>query len=342
VTELLRFAESRLVLIEGECLALVGGAARELALSLVGLRPTARNVASLGIVDLARVPVAERRFAYVGAQDGLSAHKTVVANVAAPLRPPAGFIAQALELVGLIGRDEQPVASLSRYDRQRVALARALAGRPRLLVLDDPVAELAPSGQSLFRRLLQKIHQARRELSLLLVTERCLDALMLADRIAVLEGSRVLQVGTPRELYERPNSDVVAMALGEVNLLPGRVVACDDEVAVVALDGTGAEVEAMAPEGCGVGMQGQVAIRPERVAITSGLMAEAGDHALRAKFLDEAFLGDTVLLRFGLDDGTVVLVKRPSAAPLGGMVPGRLVALAWQPAAARILISGLE
>ena len=85
-----------------------------------------------------------------------------------------------------------------------------------------------------------------------------------------------------------------------------------------------------------------MAIRPERVAIASGLMAEAGDHALRAKFLDEAFLGDTVLLRFGLDDGTVVLVKRPSAAPLGGMVPGRLVALAWQPAAARILISGLE
>ena len=342
MTELLRFTESRLSLIEGESLALVGGAARELALSLVGLRPIARNVASIGIFDLARVPVADRRFAYVGAQDGLAPHKTIAANVAQPLRPPAGLIAQALELVGMIGRGEQPVAALSRYDRQRVAFARALAGRPRLLVLDDPVAELPPGAQSLLRRLVQKIHQTRHELTILLVTERREDALMLADRIAVLEGSRVLQVGTPRELYQNPNSDVVAVALGDVNLLPGRVMSYDGEVAVVMLEGFGAEVEAMAPSGCGVGMQGVVAIRPERVAIASSLVAEAGDHSLRAKFVDEAFLGDVVLLRFVLDDGTIISVKRPSAAPLGGLAPGRKVALAWQPAAARILVSGLE
>jgi len=338
--ELLRFSESGLVLFEGETLALLGGS-RDLPLALAGLRPLERRMASMGINDLTRVPVEARRFAYLGAQDGLTPRKTIGANVAGSARPPEAFINQALELVGLIGMGGQPSAELSRYDRQRVALARALAMRPRLLVLDDPVAELTPAAATPFRRVVQKIRAARPELSILLVTERREDALMLADRIAVLEGGNLVQVGTPRLLYERPESDLAALALGDINLLPGRVVAFDGEVASVALDGGGGEVEAMAPPACGVGMQGQVAIRPERVAIASSLVADAGDRGLKARFHDLAFLGDSVVLRFTLGDGTMFLVKRPSAAPLGNLAPGRTVGLAWQPAFARMLIAGL-
>ena len=342
MTEWLRLVETGLGVIEGECLVLMGGLNAGLARSLAGITPTLRRVASMGVMDLSRVPVEARRFAYLGAQDGLLPSKDVATNVMLPLRPPAGFMADAVELVGLIGWGPRQVSGLSRYDRQRVALARALAPRPRLLLLDDALAELAPAAQFQFRRLIQKIHAARPELTILMITDRREDALMLADRIAVLDENQVVQLGNPRTLYERPDSELVALALGDVNLLPGRVGSIDDDVAVVALDGKSAEVEAMAPPGCGVGMQGKLAIRPERVAIASSLVAEAGEHALTARFVDTAFLGDSVLLRFQFADGTLMVVKRPSAAPLGTLAPGRMVGLAWPASVARMLIPGVR
>ncbi len=338
MAELLRFTALGFALAEGEWMAVVGDGARDLALSLIGRINLARNEVMAGIYDLARVPAADRGFAYLGAQEELALRKSVMTHALAPKGSAPHWAAQALEQVGMIGLDEQPAMGLNRYDRQRLCLVKALVTRPRLLVLDDPLAELPPVSQMNFRRLLLKIHQSRPEMAMLLVSPRREDVLMLADRIAVLEEGRLAQAAPPRQVYEQPATVAVAQALGEVNLLDGQVASFDGEVAEVMLDGLGVAMEAMAPAACGVGMAGQIAIRPERVAIGAVSLADANAHALKAKFIDSAFLGDAVLLRFALANGLTIQVRRPSAAPLGNLAPGRMAALSWTAGSARFLL----
>lgn len=340
MAELLRFAALGLALAEGELLSLVGDGARELALSLIGRISLPRNAVTYGLYDLARVPVTDRAFAYLGPQEDLALRKSVMAHALAPRGSAPHWAAQALEQVGMIGLDDLPALALNRYDRQRLCLVKALVTRPRLLVLDDPLAELPPGSQMNFRRLLLRIHQIRPAMAMLLTSPRREDVLMLSDRVAVLEAGRLAQIAPPRQIYEQPASLAVAQALGEVNLLDAQVASFDGEVAVVVLNGLDLPMEAMAPPACGPGMQGRIAIRPERVAIGAASLAETGHHVLTAQFLDSAFLGEAVSLRFALGNGALIHVRRPSAAPLGNLAPGRRAALSWTAASARFLPAG--
>ncbi len=324
----------------GACWAIFDADAKDLLQRLTSTAKLPRFMAWLDGIDVALMPFEARRVGYVGSRDDLLPRKTVAQNVGA-FHLPVAQVAWALELVGMIGLDRHEAGQLSAYDRRRVALARALAGQPRLLLLDDPLAGLPPASHMPMLRLLQKIRSQLPDLSLLLVSEWRQDVLMLADQVAVFDHGALLQQGAPRELYERPNHETVAALLGDVNLLPAQVVGFDGEVARLLLDGVKIEVEAMAPPGTQIGMHGRVAIRPERVAMAPASVAEAGDCSLTAKLHDQAFLGDAVLLRFVLADGKLLSVKRPSAAPNAGLAPGRNMSLAWQPGFARLLVPGL-
>ena len=155
--------------------------------------------------------------------------------------------AEAARALGLEELLERPVEELSAGQRQRTALARALAPEPRVLFLDEPTAGLDAGARDALRRDVERV--ARRSgRSTLLVTHDRREAFRLADRIAVLEEGRLVRVGTPDELYERPGSPYVARVSGAELALRGRVAAAGEGATPAPTDGARGRGDADAPE----------------------------------------------------------------------------------------------
>ena len=282
---------------DGEVLAVVGpnGAGKTTLLrALAGLLPLrAGRIAAGSPLTVLDDPAAdilvpvERRGAGVVFQDHrLFPHLSVVANVAYPARiagaPRAQARAEALHWLGRLGlealADRRP-GQLSGGQAQRVALARALARRPRMLLLDEPMAALDARTRIEVRGELRR-HLAGYDGPSLLVTHDPVDALVLADRVLVLEAGRAVQLGTPAEVARRPATEYVARLVG-LNLYAGTLAdpvtgtvrldaggtleaAGTDPVAWVS-DGDGVAVHDL-PAGAGV----LVAVAPSAVAVHAG------------------------------------------------------------------------
>ncbi|MGC8877214.1 ABC transporter ATP-binding protein [Thermus sp.] len=182
----------------------------------------------IGGKDMARVPPYERPVNTVFQNYALFPHMTVEANVAFGLRmkglPPEAIrkkVAWALELVDLLGLEKRYPRELSGGQKQRVALARALVLEPQVLLLDEPLSALdARLRQELRVELMQL--QRRLGTTFIFVTHDQEEALVMSDRIAVMRSGRIVQVGLPDEVYERPQNRFVAEFLGRSNLLPAR------------------------------------------------------------------------------------------------------------------------
>jgi iron(III) transport system ATP-binding protein len=227
-------------------------------------------------------------------QDGaLFPHLTVERNVAfgASRRER---VAECLELVGLSGRAASYPHELSGGERQRVALARALAADPEVVLLDEPFASLDAGLRDALRAEVAGILRAAGT-SALLVTHDQAEALSLAGTVAVMREGRVEQVGTPEEIYERPQSRWVAEFLGEADVIPGTasqgMVECE-------LGRFGA-----APELAG---RVSVVIRPESVAIGSG---PASGHA-EGVVVARSFYGHDQLVHVELPSGLRLRSRR--------------------------------
>src|SRR5262249_28003152 len=141
-----------------------------------------------------------------------------------PREEIATRVAEMLSLVRLEDMAKRKPYQLSGGERQRVALARSLAKRPRVLLLDEPLAALDKKlrGETQFE-LMQL--QEKLGLTFIMVTHDQQEAMTMADRIAVMDEGRVIQVATPRELYERPSSRWVADFVGDINLIEGGIIA---------------------------------------------------------------------------------------------------------------------
>jgi iron(III) transport system ATP-binding protein len=155
-------------------------------------------------------------------------HLTVFNNVAFPLKAAGQYspksmhdkVARALDLVGLAGFEDRPAPQLSGGQQQRVALARALVKEPDLLLLDEPLSNL---DTKLRERMRSELKRLQRELGIttLYVTHDQMEGILLSDRIAVMNAGRILQLGKPDDVYERPNSQFVADFMGSTNILKG-------------------------------------------------------------------------------------------------------------------------
>ena len=310
---------------EGEFLALLGpsGCGKTTTLNLVAgfVEPTAGRILIDG-EDVTGRPAHLRGLGVVFQSYALFPHLSVRENVAFGLRErrvPAAEIGRrvgdALELVRLDRHGRQRPAELSGGMQQRVALARALVYRPRVLLLDEPLAALDKKLREEMRVELRAIQRSV-GITTVFVTHDQAEALGLADRIAVLNHGRIEQLGAPREIYERPATRFVADFIGASTVLRGHAVAAD-RVTVAAgtlrVAGGGAW-----PAGADV----ELAIRPERVRLAAG----PGDNVLDARVEGLVYQGAQTEVTARLQDGQRVLVFVTEPAPVP-LAPGQTVRL---------------
>jgi putrescine transport system ATP-binding protein len=228
-------------------------------------------------------------------------------------------VAEMLKLVKLTPFAKRKPHQLSGGQRQRVALARSLAKKPKVLLLDEPLGAL---DRKLREETQFELSDLQYDLGLtfVIVTHDQEEAMTLADRIAVMNHGRIVQVGTPAEIYEQPNSRYVADFIGNINLLEGRVAGAGGGKARLDCPGTGAVVEVDEEVKAAAGEPAWFAIRPEKVAISLDRPANAAVNAIEGEVWDIGYLGDVSIYHVRLATGAIVkatvtnrtrLVERP-------------------------------
>ena len=274
----------------GEFVSFVGpsGCGKTTLLRLIaGLeRPTSGTI-EIGGTDVTREPPYQRNIGLVFQNYALFPHKTVTANVNFGLRyrtrlsaaERAKAVDEALDLVRLRDYGQRRPSELSGGQQQRIALARAIATRPEVLLLDEPLSNLDAKLRDEMRVELTELHRAL-GLTFVYVTHDQAEALSMSDRIVVLRGGEVDQVGSPREVFEQPNSVEVAAFIGQGNLLPVTVGARRGNLVDVRLPG-GPTVQAQGPPTLPADAAGWLLIRRNGAT----LHAAAEDAARDSRFV---------------------------------------------------------
>jgi ABC-type Fe3+/spermidine/putrescine transport system ATPase subunit len=303
---------------EGEFLALLGpsGCGKTTTLNLIAgfVPPTAGRILIDG-EDVTGRPAHLRGLGVVFQSYALFPHLSVRENVAFGLRErrvPAVEIERrvgdALELVRLDRAGGQRPGELSGGMQQRVALARALVYRPRVLLLDEPLAALDRKLREGMRDELRAIQRSV-GITTVFVTHDQAEALGLSDRIAVMSRGRIEQLASPREVYERPATRFVADFIGASTLLRGRAVA-PNRVSVAG----GPQLHVSGGQALTVGAEVELAIRPERIRLVAG----PGDNVLEARVEGLVYQGAQTEVTTRLADGqrVLVFVTEPALVPL--------------------------
>ena len=263
-------------------------------------RPQAGTVTVGGSVvagDGTWVPPERRRIGMVFQDYALFPHLTVERNVAFGVSRSAGAETQrALELVGLQHKADRHPHELSGGERQRVALARALAPGPEVVLLDEPFSNLDATLRADLRREVELILRDAGATAIL-VTHDQEEALTLTDRLALMREGRIVQVGSPEDVYARPAERWAAQFVGEVNVLPG----------VVRGDAIYTEVGSfdLASPATGGEQSVHIAVRPEQFEFRSG-------REPNAEVVEREFRGHDVLYRLRHSAGRTLLVQLPS------------------------------
>ncbi|CAM5344421.1 Spermidine/putrescine import ATP-binding protein PotA OS=Streptomyces alboniger OX=132473 GN=potA PE=3 SV=1 [Streptomyces alboniger] len=262
----------------GEVMALLGpsGSGKTTALRTVAgfVRPVSGRV-FIGERDVTGLPPHRRGIGMVVQQYALFPHLRVEDNVAFGMKarktPKAeipGRVAEALEMTGMGAYAKRYPRELSGGQQQRVAIARALAVRPGVLLLDEPLSALDAQLRSGMLAELARLHRELPEVSILYVTHDQVEALTLADRIAVMDRARLQDCGTPQELYRAPRTEFTASFVGNANLLAVTVGA-----GTVSFGGTELKVDT---GGAAPGASATLCVRPHLVGLGDGPNALTG------------------------------------------------------------------
>jgi spermidine/putrescine transport system ATP-binding protein len=241
---------------------------------------------------------------------------------------------RALETVRLPGFGSRRIWEMSGGQQQRVALARAIVNQPKVLLLDEPMAAL---DRKLRRDMQIELQTLQRSLGItfVLVTHDQEEALSMSDRICIMRGGRIVQVGTPRELYDQPSSRYVADFVGKSNFFPGRVTGVSAGRTTLAAAG-GHIFAGSAPVELAPNRPATASLRPEQIALRR---KGGGGNTLAVTVVNRIFLGEhTEYLVRNADLGEfLVLVSRQAEAAEGGFEPGDQAQSSWADGAALIL-----
>jgi spermidine/putrescine transport system ATP-binding protein len=336
---------------DGEFLTVLGpsGSGKTTVLRLIaGLEPLSSGAILLDGSDISKMPTNRRPFNTVFQDYALFPHLSVADNVGyglsvrrTPRQELKRRVAEALTLVQLESFAKRYPAQLSGGQRQRVALARALICQPRLILLDEPLAAL---DLELRRQMQDFLKSIQREIktTFLFVTHDQEEAISMADRICVMQSGRIRQLGTPHELYYRPNCEFVARFFGENNLIPGRLGAITDGMRAIDTEigqlvcaiGDDAGLRAAAE-----GTSAFAAFRPEAVQIES---ASPVLNQFSGRLIDVAFGGASTLARIAVgagSDGVELRMRVPSRIGGSSMQPGEPLSLALDPTDAHLVLA---
>jgi spermidine/putrescine ABC transporter ATP-binding subunit len=297
---------------EGELLTILGpsGSGKTTLLKIVaGFEFPDEGTVLLGNSDVTTAPPRTRDVGMVFQNYALFPHMTVAQNVAFPLemrRLPKPErerrVAEALALVELAEYGHRLPRQLSGGQQQRVALARAIVFNPRLLLLDEPFGALDRKLREVMQLEVRRL-QRRLRLTTLFITHDQEEALILSDRIAVMNAGRIEQIGLPDDVYARPTTRFVADFVGESNLLDG--VARDG----VAVEATGFGSVTLAAAAGAAGVKATLLVRPEALRI--GAPAAGLANQAHGTIVETVFLGLSVKLRLRLGSGLELLARLP-------------------------------
>ena len=285
--------------------------------------------------DISAVPPHRRPVNMMFQSYALFPHLTVEGNIAFGLRQEdvgrrerAERVAEMLSLTRLQGFEKRRVGQLSGGQRQRVALARSLIKRPRMLLLDEPLAALDKKlrGETQF-----ELMQLQRKLgtTFVIVTHDQEEAMIVADRIALMNEGRLIQVGPPAEIYERPKSRWVADFVGQVTLIEGRL-----EQGGMLTTALGQLQVAAAGTG---GDKVWLALRPEKLAMSAQRPTPDYRNALAGTVFEIGYRGDVSLYKVRMADRSLIKVALANAGGRPPFAINDLVWVSWPPDAGVML-----
>jgi putative spermidine/putrescine transport system ATP-binding protein len=323
----------------GELLTLLGpsGSGKTTLLQIIcGLvEPTAGRL-FIDSKDRTHALVHQRDIGVVFQNYALFGHLTVFENIAFPLqmrRVPAAEVRRrvnhALEMVRLATFGERFPRELSGGQQQRVALARALVYQPSLLLMDESLSALDRKLRENMQMEIRRIHRETGA-TIIFVTHDQEEALALSDRVCLMNGGRIEQIGTPQAIYETPRSAFVADFIGISNKLRGKA---DRDGYFVTPDGPiplSPEAVRRATASAADGHEAVLIVRPEHIRLE-----DAGSGFVQARVVERIYGGADTRLLVELPSGAVLTVRQ--AADMTPRAPGDLVSLRWQPHHARLL-----
>jgi ABC-type Fe3+/spermidine/putrescine transport system ATPase subunit len=322
----------------GEFVTLLGpsGSGKTSTLKMIAgfERPESGSI-HLGAVDITNREPHLRNIGMVFQNYALFPHMNVFDNIAFPLRmrkwsasDRRNAVSAALEMVHLEGLEARMPRELSGGQQQRVALARALVFRPPLLLMDEPLGALDHQLRRQVQAEIKRLHQSLK-LTVIFVTHDQEEAMFLSDRIAVMQRGRIVQLGTPAQLYARPINRFVASFVGDSNLLPGRVAALNGSSAEIEI-GAGTRYCGRAGDGIRAGDAVACLVRPENIALHVGDAAAEGTAGVLGKVMLASFLGDSLEFEISTSLGSF-RVRRRIDLQWPAPAPGESVRLTWDP-----------
>jgi spermidine/putrescine ABC transporter ATP-binding subunit len=323
-----------LVVEEGEFVTLLGpsGCGKTTTLGLVaGFFPATQGEIFLKGKPVADLPPFRRNIGVVFQDYALFPHMTIAENVAFGLQMRkvareeiTKRVGEALDMVKLRGLGERRPLEVSGGQRQRVALARALVIRPDILLLDEPLSNLDLKLREEMRIEISGL-QRRLGIATVFVTHDQGEALVMSDRIAVMNAGRIEQLGTPTAIYEQPATRFVAEFIGRMNFLGGTLISVQGGTGTVRLE-TGKIVAVPAPPGVAANSAVEIAVRPERAQLVQSPAADG--LCLPCTIANVLYLGSIreVHVRFGDNRGGIVELRNAGPAASRDLQPG---AQAW-------------
>ncbi len=287
--------------------------------------------------DIAPLPPFRRPVNTVFQSYALFPHLTVAQNISFGLemlgRPKTEIEARVSEMLKLVRMEElrnRRTSQISGGQQQRVALARALAPQPKVLLLDEPLSALDYKLRKDMQIELKRL-QHETGITFIFVTHDQEEALTMSDRLAVMSAGRILQVGAPEEIYDRPAERFVADFIGETNFLEGTIEGAADGLATVRLAG-GAAVQATMPEGFSPAGAATIVVRPEHARLVDA------DGQLRGAVANIVYFGTDTRFHVELDGGGTFIVRRQNVrGGAGATRVGEPVSIAIAEGSAQVL-----
>jgi spermidine/putrescine transport system ATP-binding protein len=334
---------------DGELLVLLGpsGCGKTTLLRLLSgfEQPTSGSILIAG-VDVTAVPPHRRDINQVFQSYALFPHLSVWDNIAFGLRMRGARsdeisrkVASAIALVSLGGLEARYAHQLSGGQRQRVALARAIVPEPSVLLLDEPLSAL---DAKLRREMQVELKRLQRKIGIttILVTHDQEEALAMSDRIAVMHGGHIEQLGTGKDVYHSPKTEFVAEFLGESNLVKAEILEVrGSDVRLRSDDGWLIDVGSPGQPEMAVGDKRTVSIRPEKLVISPEPSAL---NSIGAKIAEKTFLGPSIRFALNAESGRRLTVVAPESNQRGATGVGDKVYCSFNGSDAVILEAGSD